>query len=135
MISMPALASETDVRASSSRDASLTISYSVVAGAKAPEDFPAFFAALKRCATPSPESSATAAPRDFARGAAFTIPQWPCDMYSQRQTSPIRRRPGTSRLMARAACCTMPFSAQAPVATSSFLSGRPKRITDGTPSE
>ena len=49
-----------------------------------------------------------------------TMPQWPCDMYSHRQTSPISSRPGTSRLMARAAFCTMPSSAHAPVAISSF---------------
>ena len=56
-------------------------------------------------------------------------------MYSHRQTSPISSRPGTSRLMARAAFCTMPSSAHAPVATSSFVSGRPKRITLGMPND
>ena len=66
MMSMPAFASETEVRASNSSEASFTISYSVVAAGGA----------------------ATAAPSDC--GAAFTIPQCPCDMYSQRQTSPIK---------------------------------------------
>ena len=62
-----------------------------------------------------------ASPRAFALGSdVSTRPQCPCDMYSHRQTSPISSRPGTSRLMARAAFCTMPSSAQAPVATSSF---------------
>src|SRR5208337_4593506 len=64
-----------------------------------------------------------------------TMPQCPCDMYSQRQTSPISSRPGTSRLMARVAFCTIPLSAQAPVATSSFDSGSPKRMTLGMPSD
>ena len=77
------------------------------------------------------KASLAAAPSDCGVDPGFTIPQCPCDMYSQRQTSPIRIRSGTSRFMARAACCTMPSSAQAPVATSSFLSGRPNRITDG----
>ena len=55
-------------------------------------------------------------------------------MYSHKQTSPISSRPGTSRLMARAAFCTMPSSAQAPVAMSSLVSGSPNRITLGMPS-
>ena len=62
------------------------------------------------------------------------MPQCPCDMYSHRQTSPISSRPGTSRLMARVAFCTMPSSAHAPVAISSLVSGSPNRITLGMPS-
>ena len=111
MMSMPARASDTDVRASNSSVASFRISYSVAAAG----------------------GEATAAPRDW--GAASTIPQCPWDMYSHKQTSPIRMASGTSRLMARAACCTMPSFAQAPVAISSFFSGSPNRITDNTPSE
>src|SRR5208282_5192890 len=108
MMSTPDRASETEVRASNSRLASFTISYSAVAG-----------------------GAAAAAPRDC--GSAFTIPQCPCDMYSHRQTSPITNTSRTSRLMARAAFCTMPSSAQAPVATSSFFSGSPNKMTDSTP--
>ena len=108
MMSTPAFTWETAVRASSSRLSSLRISYSAVAG-----------------------GAAAAAPRGCVP--AFTMPQCPCDMYSQRQTSPMMTRSRTSLLMARAARCTMPPSAQAPVATSSFFSGSPNRITEGTP--
>jgi hypothetical protein len=110
-MSMPARASETEVRASNSSVGSLRISYS------------AFAMGVVATAAPS------------ACGPAFTIPQWPCDIYSQRHTSPIKISPGTSRLIARTACCTIPSSAHAPVATSSLLSGNPNRITAGTPSE
>ena len=111
MMSMPALACATAVLASSSSVGSLRISYSS-----------AVIAAT--------EAAPTECVPDFS-----TKPQWPCDMYSHRHTSPISSRPGTSRLMARAAFCTMPSSAQAPVATSSFDSGRPKRMTLGMPSD
>ena len=110
MMSMPALACETAVLASRSSDASFRISYSSAAIAVA-----------------------AAAPTDCACGEFSTIPQCPCDMYSQRQTSPISSRLGTSRLIARAALCTMPSSAHAPVAISSFDSGSPNRITLGMP--
>jgi len=43
--------------------------------------------------------AATAAPRDWQP--AFTIPQWPCDIYSHRQTCPSESRPGLP-LIARA---------------------------------
>ena len=35
-----------------------------------------------------------------------TMPQWPCDVYSHRQTSVMTRRSRTSRLSARTAVCT-----------------------------
>jgi hypothetical protein len=35
-----------------------------------------------------------------------TMPQWPCDVYSQRQTSVITSTSGSSRLIARMADCT-----------------------------
>ena len=70
----------------------------------------------------------------FAEVFFCTIPQWPCDMYSHRQTSPISSIPGTSLFNARAARWTMPSSAQAPVAVSSFVSGKPNKIRAFTPS-
>ena len=102
MISTPDRASETDVRARSSRLASFKISYSALAG-----------------------GAAAAAPSDC--GDVFTMPQCPCDMYSQRQTSPITTTFRTSLLIARVAFCTMPSSAHAPVAISSFCSGQPEQ--------
>ena len=111
IISTPARVSETLVRASSSSVASLTISYSAATAG----------------------GVATAAPSDC--GCARTIPQWPCDIYSHRHTSPMIISLETSRLIARAACCTIPSSAHAPVANSSFFSGSPNKIIAGTPSE
>ncbi len=40
-----------------------------------------------------------------------TLPQCPWLVYSQLQTSVITSRLGAPSLMARMACCTMPFSA------------------------
>ena len=62
-----------------------------------------------------------------------STPQWPWLVYSQRQTSVTSTRSGCSRLSARSACWTIPSSSQAPVASSSFSSGMPKRSTAPTP--
>ena len=62
-------------------------------------------------------------------------PQWPWLVYSQLQTSVTTSRLGSSRLMARTARCTMPWSSYAPDACSSLLSGRPKSITPPMPSD
>src|SRR5581483_5985682 len=113
MMSIPARTCDTAVRASNCRLSSFTISYSAV---------------LEGGAT------ADAAPSDLA-ALGLTTPQCPCDMYSHKQTSPMTTRSGNSLLIARDACCTIPSSAQAPVATSSLLSGRPNRMMAGTPSE
>ncbi len=66
--------------------------------------------------------------------ASRITPQWPCEVYSQRQTSatmasssPPERR---SSAMAR---CTMPSSVHAPEPSASFVSGSPNRRTDVTP--
>src|SRR6266404_1991613 len=121
MMSTPDRASETDVRASNSSVASFTISYSAVAGGAAAA------AAPSDC---GPDFTFTFS---FTFSFIFTMPQCPCDMYSHRQTSPISTTSLISLLMARAALCTMPSSAQAPVATSSFFSGSPNKMTADTP--
>ena len=41
---------------------------------------------------------------------ARTKPQWPCEVYSQRQTSVITIRSGCASFSARTAICTMPSS-------------------------
>ena len=138
MMSTPARVRETAVRASSSSEASLSISNSSWAAREARDaSFSmAFCFSLGVLAetTVTLVTSPTAAPSDLGLTAGRTIPQCPCDMYSHRHTSPMISRSGTSLLMARAARCTIPSSAQAPVATSSFFSGSPKRMTAGTPS-
>src|SRR5918996_2492443 len=63
-----------------------------------------------------------------------TTPQWPCDVYSQRQTSVRSTSPGTRSRSDRKARWTMPSSSYAPEAASSFSSGMPKSRTAGTPS-
>ncbi len=120
MISMPARACETAVLARISRVGSLAISNASAANFSA-------------SAAADPVVTTVFGPPGFAAGS--TMPQCPWLMYSHRQTSPITIRPGTAALMARVAFCTMPSSAQAPVATSSFFSGSPNRITAGMPSD
>src|SRR5215204_2267545 len=61
-------------------------------------------------------------------------PQWPCDVYSHRQTSPSRSSSGKRGRSARSARWTMPSSSHAPDPSSSFSSGIPNRITAFTPS-
>src|SRR6266540_7385154 len=63
-----------------------------------------------------------------------TTPQWPCEVYSQRQTSVRRSSSGYLGLSSRSARWTIPSSSQAPEPSSSFASGIPKRITERTPS-
>src|SRR5437588_11794680 len=111
-MSTPARARETEVRASNSSVASFTISYSPV----------------------DDGGCATAAPSDCGP-VERTMPQWPCDVYSHNQTAPTTTNSRISRLIARAACCTIPSSDQAPVAISSFVSGNPNRMAAGTPRE
>ena len=60
-------------------------------------------------------------------------PQWPCAVYSQRQTSVSRSSSGKRARSARSACWTIPSAIQAPEPSSSFSSGMPKRITALTP--
>ena len=62
-----------------------------------------------------------------------TNPQWPCDVYSQRQTSVTTVRSGCASFSARTASCTTPSSSYAPEPTSSLACGIPNRITPGTP--
>ena len=40
-----------------------------------------------------------------------TMPQWPCAMYSHRQTSVMTSSDGSSFFSSRTVCCTMPFFA------------------------
>ena len=61
-------------------------------------------------------------------------PQWPWLVYSQRQTSVTTITSGSSDLRRRTAVCTAASSSQASEPNSSFFSGRPKRITERTPS-
>ena len=63
-----------------------------------------------------------------------SAPQWPCEVYSQRQTSVISTSPGEASRSARSACCTTPSSSHAPDPSSSFSSGIPNRRTARTPS-
>ena len=60
-------------------------------------------------------------------------PQWPCAVYSHRQTSVSRSSSGNRGRSARSARCTIPSSIQAPDPSSSLLSGIPNRITAFTP--
>ncbi len=62
-----------------------------------------------------------------------STPQWPCAVYSQRQTSVISSSSGKRGRSARSACWTIPSSIQAPEPSSSFSSGMPNRITALTP--
>ena len=126
MTSTPARASETEVFARISNVASLTISYSVGLAAAASIAFN-FSSDLTAITIPCRR------PQRLCRCDACTIPQCPCDMYSHKQTSPMIVSLGTSRLIARAARCTMPSSAHAPVATSSFFSGSPNKIMPPKP--
>jgi len=61
-------------------------------------------------------------------------PQWPCEVYSHRQTSVKTSAPGTSRLMARMADWTGASESHADDPLSSFDAGRPNRMTLRTPS-
>ena len=62
-----------------------------------------------------------------------TKPQWPCDVYSQRQTSVMTVRPGCASFTARTASWTTPSESYAPDPTSSLADGMPKSSTPGTP--
>ena len=62
------------------------------------------------------------------------MPQWPCDVYSHRQTSVITTRSGTCRFISRTADCTGASGSAASEPTASLRSGRPNRSTPGTPS-
>ena len=71
--------------------------------------------------------------RSLSTSPSTMTPQWPCDMYSQRQTSVSRTSSGNLGRSARSAICTIPSSSQAPVASSSFTSGTPNSSTARTP--
>ena len=64
------------------------------------------------------------------------MPQWPCDVYSQRQTSVATSMAGVSCLIARIAACTGAAASSAALPTSSLssLRGRPNSRTERTPS-
>ena len=122
-ISTPARTSDTAVLARISSVSSLAISNSCAIASAA--------AAVAACAD---FATTTRGPGGLCLVLLRTTPQCPCDMYSHRHTSPIIISSGSSRFSARAACCTIPFSSHAPVAASSFFSGRPNKITAGMPS-
>src|SRR5438034_1492882 len=63
-----------------------------------------------------------------------TSPQWPCEVYSQRQTSVSSSSSGKDARSPRSACWTIPSSSQAPEPSSSLDSGIPKSIAARTPS-
>src|SRR5689334_17960897 len=71
--------------------------------------------------------------RSLSTSPSTTTPQWPCDVYSQRQTSVSRTSSGKRGRRARSACWTTPSSSHAPVASSSFASGTPKSRRARTP--
>src|SRR5438067_3826919 len=71
--------------------------------------------------------------RSLSTSPSTTTPQWPCDVYSQRQTSVSTTSSGKRGRSARSACWTMPSSSQAPVASSSFSTGTPKSMIARTP--
>src|SRR6185437_6743298 len=79
-----------------------------------------------RASSSSEASLSTSPPR--------STPQWPCAVYSQRQTSVSSSSSGNRGRRARSACWTMPSAIHAPEPSSSFSSGIPNRITDLTPS-
>ena len=62
-----------------------------------------------------------------------STPQWPCAVYSQRQTSVSSTSSGKRGRSSRSARWTTPSSSQAPEPSSSFSSGIPNRITPRTP--
>src|SRR6476661_8194392 len=61
-------------------------------------------------------------------------PQWPCEVYSQRQTSAMTVTAESRRLISEIARGTGPAGSQAPLPCSSLSSGMPNSSTDGTPS-
>ena len=63
-----------------------------------------------------------------------STPQWPCEVYSQRQTSVSSTSAGLASRSARSARWMTPSSSQAPEPSASFSSGIPNRITAFTPS-
>src|SRR3954452_13149286 len=73
--------------------------------------------------------------RSLSTSPSTTTPQWPCDVYSQRQTSVRRTSSGKNRRSSRSPFWTIPPSSHAPVASSSFSHGIPKSITALTPEE
>ena len=73
-----------------------------------------------RAISSSDASLSTSSPR--------RTPQWPCEVYSQRQTSVRSSSSGKRARSARSACWTIPSSIQAPEPSSSFSSGMPKRM-------
>ena len=79
-----------------------------------------------RAISSSDASLSTSSPR--------STPQWPCAVYSQRQTSVKSRSSGNRGRSERRARCTIPSSSHAPEPSSSFDSGIPNRITAPTPS-
>jgi hypothetical protein len=70
----------------------------------------------------------------FRISSPSTMPQWPCEVYSQRQTSVMTRSSGSARLRARIASCTGASGSEASDPLSSLVSGRPNRITAPMPS-
>jgi len=60
-------------------------------------------------------------------------PQWPWDVYSQKQTSVITARSGAWAFTAAIARGMMPSAAHPAEPVSSFFSGMPNRITAGMP--
>jgi len=62
-----------------------------------------------------------------------TMPQWPCEVYSQRQTSVITTRSGAARFMARTVSWMIPCSSYAPLPCSSLAGGNPNSNTPPTP--
>ena len=56
----------------------------------------------------------------------FTMPQWPCEVYSQRQTSAISSSFLAAGLRARRACCTIPFVRVGPAGLFVFNRWKPE---------
>src|SRR5689334_6470773 len=71
--------------------------------------------------------------RSLSTSPSTTTPQWPCEVYSQRQTSVRRTSSGKPGRSARSACWTTPSSSHAPVASSSFSAGTPNSSRARTP--
>ena len=84
------------------------------------------------CDSASSTSNATVG--SFSTMPSVTMPQCPCDVYSQRHTSVTITVCGCAARIARTACCTGPCGSLALLPRSSLCAGSPNSSTDVTPS-
>ena len=88
-------------------------------------------APARACDSASRRSSSRVA--SLSTSPSLIAPQWPWSVYSHMQTSVITASAGTCSLISPIARCTEPESLQASLPIASLCSGRPNRMTAGTP--